>query len=115
MQIYMGSIVRTRMIEYMKQKEISIYRFSKQSGIPESTIRCIIKKEDYEVREKNILRICKGMNISPYEMFCTSDEEIVVLTQNEIPIMRRYRELEESGKYRVEGYMDALLETGKTN
>ena len=50
------------------------------------------------------------MNILPYEMFWLDDEEIMVLAQKEIPVMIQYRNLKEKEKYRVEGYMDALLE-----
>lgn len=105
----MKSIVHTRLTEYMKQNDMSIYQFAKQSGIPESTIRSITKKEDYEVREKNILKICKGMGILPYEMFQMDDDHIVVLRQNEIPVIAKYRKLQENEKIRVQGYIDALL------
>ena len=47
---------------------MTAYRFSKKSGIPQSTIWSILKKEDYEVREKNIRKICKAMGISEGEI-----------------------------------------------
>ena len=73
---------------------MTAYRFAKKSGIPQSTIWSILKKEDYEVREKNIRKICKAMGISA----------------SEIPVMHKYRKLDKSDQFRVQGYMDALLE-----
>ncbi len=101
------------MLEYMEQSQLSIYQFAKQSQIPESTIRSIIKKEDYEMREGNILKICKGMGIEPYEMFCRENDELVVLERNEIPVMTEYRKLNQNDRCRVQGYIDALMETYK--
>lgn len=54
---------------------MSVYRFSKDSGIPQSTIWSIIRKEDYEVRERNIHKICTGMGISASEMLEQGDEK----------------------------------------
>ena len=54
---------------------MSVYRFSKDSGIPQSTIWSIIRKEDYEVRERNIYKICSGMGISASEILEQEDEK----------------------------------------
>lgn len=103
--------MRSRLIEYIKKNQLSIYQFAKQSKIPESTIRSIIKKEDYEMREGNILKICEGMRIEPYEMFCRTSDELVILERNEIPVMTEYRKLNQEDRCRVQGYMDALIES----
>lgn len=105
--------VRRRLLEYLTTNEQTIYQFAKQSGIPQSTIRGIVQKEDYEVRETNIHKICKGMGIRPYEMFQEEDDEIVFLNQDEIPVMEKYRKLHREDKCRVQGYVDALMEKEK--
>lgn len=46
--------VRQRLLKYLADNELTIYQFAKQSGISRSTIRSIVQKEDYEVREGNI-------------------------------------------------------------
>lgn len=89
---------------------MTAYRFSKKSGIPQSTIWSILKKEDYEVREKNIRKICKAMVISAGEVMESKEEVKRNLRAGEIPVMHKYRKLDEGDQFRVQGYMDALLE-----
>lgn len=89
---------------------MTAYRFSKKSGIPQSTIWSILKKEDYEVREKNIRKICKAMGISAGEIMESKEEVKRNLGAGEIPVMHKYRKLDEGDQFRVQGYMDALLE-----
>ena len=84
--------------------------FAKKSGIPQSTIWSILKKEDYEVREKNIRKICKAMGISASEIMESEEEAKRNLRAGEIPVMHKYRKLDKSDQFRVQGYMDALLE-----
>lgn len=84
--------------------------FCKESGIPQSTIWSILKKEDYEVREKNIRKICKAMGISAGEIMESKEEVKRNLRAGEIPVMHKYRKLDEGDQFRVQGYMDALLE-----
>ena len=89
---------------------MTAYRFSKKSGIPQSTIWSILKKEDYEVREKNIRKICKAMGISAGEIMESKEEVKRNLRAGEIPVMHKYQKLDEGDQFRVQGYMDALLE-----
>ena len=69
-----------------------------------------LKKEDYEVREKNIRKICKAMGISASEIMESEEEAKRNLRAGEIPVMHKYRKLDKSDQFRVQGYMDALLE-----
>lgn len=95
---------------------MSVYRFSKDSGIPQSTIWSIIRKEDYEVRERNIHKICTGMGISAGEILEQGDEKKVNLRTNEIPVVTKYRRLNEfDNQCRVQGYVDALIEKSSDN
>lgn len=103
-------IVRKKLRDYLENNGISVYRFAKDSGIPQSTIWSIIKKEDYEVREKNIHKICLGMGISVSEIMEPEGEKRVFLRESEISIVIKYRKLDEQARCRVQGYMDALLE-----
>lgn len=102
--------VRQRLLEYLSENNLTIYQFAKKSGIPESTVRGIVQKEDYDVRESNIHKICEGMGIPSYEIFQGKDDEVAFLREDEIPIVEKYRCLCPNYKYRVQGYVDALLE-----
>ena len=93
-------------MDYLRENNMTAYRFAKKSGIPQS----ILKKEDYEVREKNIRKICKAMGISASEIMESEEEAKRNLRAGEIPVMHKYRKLDKSDQFRVQGYMDALLE-----
>ena len=82
---------------------MTAYRFAKKSGIPQSTIWSILKKEDYEVREKNIRKICKAMGISASEIMESEEEAKRNLRAGEIPVMHKYRKLDESDQCRGGG------------
>ena len=91
-------------MDYLQDNHMTAYRFAKKSGIPQSTIWSILKKEDYEVREKNIRKI------SASEIMESEEEAKRNLRAGEIPVMHKYRKLDKSDQFRVQGYMDALLE-----
>lgn len=76
------SIVRKKLLEYLEETKMSKYKFAQRSGISLSTIYDIIRKEDYDIRESNIIKICHGMQIEPFDLFQTS-EEILVLEKDE--------------------------------
>ena len=77
------SIVRKKLLEYLEETKMSKYKFAQRSGISLSTIYDIIRKEDYDIRESNIIKICHGMQIEPFDLFQTS-EEILVLEKDEV-------------------------------
>lgn len=54
------SIVRKKLLEYLEETKMSKYKFAQRSGISLSTIYDIIRKEDYDIRESNIIKICKS-------------------------------------------------------
>jgi transcriptional regulator with XRE-family HTH domain len=97
-------------MEFMERQKITAYQFAKMSGVPQSTIRSIVQKEDYEVRESNMKKICAGMGITPYELFLMESDEAVILDKEEIPVMKNYRKLQKEDQFRVQGYVDSLLE-----
>ena len=74
-------------MDYLQDNHMTAYRFAKKSGIPQSTIWSILKKEDYEVREKNIRKICKAMGISASEIMESEEEAKRNLRAGEIPVM----------------------------
>ena len=38
-----------------------------------STLYDIVKKEDYDIRESNIIKVSHGMKMEPFEMFQTNE------------------------------------------
>ena len=50
------------------------------------------------------------MGISASEIMESEEEAKRNLRAGEIPVMHKYRKLDKSDQFRVQGYMDALLE-----
>lgn len=101
-------------MDYLEENGISVYRFAKDSGIPQSTIWSIIKKEDYEVREDNIRKICEGMGIPVSEVMELENAQKLNLRQSEVPVVVKYRKLDKFDQCRVHGYVDALIDRKET-
>lgn len=58
------------------------------------------QKEDYEVWENNIRRICEGMGIPVSEVMEFENKERVNLRQREVPVVK-YRKLDKFDQCRV--------------
>ena len=97
------SIVRKKLLEYLEETKMSKYKFAQRSGISLSTIYDIIRKEDYDIRESNIIKICHGMQIEPFDLFQTSEEILVLEKDEEIQAIREARSLPEE-------YQEIMLE-----
>lgn len=100
------STLRETLKNYLDINHLSVYQFAKDSNIPQSTIRNIVQKENYEVRETTIIEVCKGMGIHPSEVF--PKEDVVLLHKVEVPLILEYRKLKHDDQCRVQGYIDAL-------
>ena len=55
------------------------------------------------------------MGIRPYEMFQGEGDEIVFLQKEEIPVMEKYCKLPNDDNFRVQGYVDALINKSNDN
>lgn len=103
-------------MDYLAEEKngIFVYCFAKDRGIPQSTIWSIIKKEDYEVRENNIRRICEVMGIPVSEVMQFENEQRGNLRQSEVPVVVKYRKLDKFDQCPVQGYVDALNDRKET-
>lgn len=97
------SIVRKKLLEYLEETKMSKYKFAQRSGISLSTIYDIIRKEDYDIRESNIIKICHGMQIELFDLFQTSEEILVLEKDEEIQAILEARSLPEE-------YWEIMLE-----
>ena len=106
-----SGIVRKQLLNFFSETKMSKYRFAQKSQLPPSTLRCILKKEDYDIGERNILKICEGMGVKPYEVFLMDKDKLFVTDIKELNLVRCYRNLSDDNKLRVEGYLQALIES----
>ena len=102
------SIVRKKLLEYLEETRMSKYKFAQRSGISLSTIYDIIRKEDYDIRESNIIKICHGMQIEPFDLFQTSEEILVLEKDEEIQAILEARSLPEEYREIMLEYLHSL-------
>lgn len=102
------SIVRKKLLEYLEETKMSKYKFAQRSGISLSTIYDIIRKEDYDIRESNIIKICHGMQIEPFDLFQTSEEILVLEKDEEIQSILEARSLPEEYREIMLEYLHSL-------
>ena len=82
------SIVREKLIQYLEATKMSKYRFSQKSGMSQSTLYDILRKEDYDIRESNIVKVSHGMSIEPFELFQTNEQIVVLQKIQEIELIQ---------------------------
>ena len=85
------SIVREKLIQYLEATKMSKYRFSQKSGMSQSTLYDILRKEDYDIRESNIIKVSRGMSMEPFELFQTNEQILVIQNMQEIMLIQEVR------------------------
>ena len=104
-----GSVrVKNLSKKFGEETKMSKYKFAQRSGISLSTIYDIIRKEDYDIRESNIIKICHGMQIEPFDLFQTSEEILVLEKDEEIQAILEARSLPEEYREIMLEYLHSL-------
>lgn len=49
------------------------------------------EKEDYDIRESNIVKVSHGMSIEPFELFQTNEQILVLQKMQEIELIQESR------------------------
>lgn len=111
--------ISERIFQILKQKEISQKEFSIQTGISQSTISDWKHKNSNPASDK-IMVICDVLEITPYELLSGTENcnfkqlDYIILDKEsyDYKLLKKLRELNESEKNQVMGYIDALLWRG---
>jgi predicted transcriptional regulator len=69
MKIYDNKDVKLRIKEIMKEKNLTIYKLEKSSGIPRTTIRDVINNPDNNPKVSTLLKIIYAMEEDPASFF----------------------------------------------
>ncbi len=101
-------VVRRKVFHFLKETGMSRYRFSQLSGISTSTLSDMEKRPDYDIRESNIFKVCKGMGITPCELFQSEEEFIHTRNEQENILLTDFRLLPRNYQERLIGYMQCL-------
>lgn len=56
-----------------------------------STLYDIVKKEDYDIRESNIIKVSHSMKMEPFELFQTNEQILVIQNLQEITLIQEVR------------------------
>ena len=116
--------ISDRIFEKLRQIHMSQKQFSQETGIPQSTISEWKTKKTNPTSEK-IMQICTVLDVTPEWLLSGSEKtgkrgndlpRYVVDRDSEIgEIVYNYNRLKERHRQRVQGYMTALLQSGKEN
>ena len=104
--------ISERILAIMKEKHMTQKEFSKQSGIPESTVSDWKRKGNQPSSDK-LLDICRTLNISIYELFredfdTENFEPEYFLSKEESFLIEKYRGVNQAQKKRILSYMEQL-------
>lgn len=94
--------------EIMKEKGIKIKDIKKLTGIPDSTLRSIIERQQKNINLESAFKIARGLNI-PIERLNGEKTNKLNITEEELKIIESYRELSAEGKE----YINRDLEIAK--
>lgn len=101
-------VVRRKVFHFLKETGMSRYRFSQLSGISTSTLSDMEKRQDYDIRESNIFKVCKGMGITPSELFQSEADGIHTCNEQEKLLLTDFRLLPSNYQERLIGYLQCL-------
>lgn len=90
--------------ELCKQRGWTCYRLSKESGIPHSSLNTMLNKQHIPSMN-NLIKICKGFNITLAQFFAGIDNEI---TDEHSEILTLWNSLDNESKKIAKIYMYGL-------
>lgn len=84
------------------------YRFAQRSGMSLSTLYDIVRKEDYDIRESNLVKVSRGMNLQLFELFQTNEKILVLQDDKEIKLIQEARLLPKDYQEVLVEYLQSL-------
>lgn len=110
-------IISDRIFQILKEQNMSQKEFSEKTGISQSTISDW-KRKHLNPSSDKIMLICNVLNVTPYmllsgvenEKYNKLDYVVIDKKTEEYRLIERYRNLEESSRTRLLGYLEALME-----
>lgn len=97
-----------RIKELLAARGWSVYRLSLESGIPESSLNTLFKRNN-EPSLSTLRKICQGFKISLSDFFSyEKTPEFVDLSADEINLLVEYRETSKSNKKLLKAYLAGL-------
>jgi len=97
-----------RIKELLKARGWSLYRLSRESNIPESSLNTLFKRNN-EPSLPTLRKICRGFKISLSDFFAyEKTPEFVDLSSDEINLLVEYRTTSRNNKKLLRAYLAGL-------
>ena len=104
--------IAKRMVEILKEHEMSPYEYSKNSSVSKNSIYNVVNgKTGVEISTLN--RMCQDFGINLYKFFSYQSDEIIYLSDDEKEIIEGMRSLEYEQAQRVQTYFKGFLAAKK--
>ncbi|MBQ8130430.1 MAG: helix-turn-helix transcriptional regulator [Clostridia bacterium] len=101
--------ITARLKALLREREWTVARLAKESGLPESTIRSLMSR-NAEPTLKTLEAICAGMRITPEQFFNNTSD--IGLREEERRLLFQWACLRESDKELVYALIESLSEKG---
>ena len=86
--------------------------FCRYIDIPKSTFSTIIKRGLGNASIDNVLKICKGLDITVDEIM-KIEKDTFVVADKEKDLLKNYRKLNEESKIKIQGMIEMLIVSDK--
>ena len=97
--------------QYMRLNKLKIADVAKLCDLPDSTVRGIIKRKQKSVALEVAFKLSDGLNVS-LEFLNGRPENNIKMSTSEQSHIKKYRSLNETGKKKVDDYLDDLINAG---
>lgn len=102
--------VLERILDMMKQREWTIYRLAKESGISYSSLNNLVIRNNMPTIA-TLMKLCEGLGVSMSEFFAEEIppcEETSALRTDEKQLLKKYNSLNKSDKALLHAYITGL-------
>jgi predicted transcriptional regulator len=73
MKLYNNNDVRERILQIMKEKNLTIYTIVKTSGLPRTTVRDVINDPNHDPKISTLLKVINAIGEDPASFFKALD------------------------------------------
>lgn len=92
-----------------KEQGISVYKLSKESGIPYSSLNNMFNRNT-DPSLSTLTKICYGLNISLSDFFSPAPSNVLLLNDEDREFMQLYNLLPKTKKQRLRAYLNGLVD-----
>lgn len=92
-----------------KEQGISVYKLSKESGIPYSSLNNMFNRNT-DPSLSTLTKICRGLNISLSDFFSSAQSNVLLINDDMREFIQLYTLLPPNKKKLLRAYLDGLVD-----